>query len=108
MACLLPPIIAKLATNFEAWIVGSAASPFTDINCVRDWDVIIPFNLWHKACVLIPKDARPNSFGGWKFTVDGIEIDLWPGDLSAFMTFHKFKYAWHPHTDTRVERMNYE
>jgi len=31
-----------------------------------------------------PKDAKPNTFGGWKFNVmmDGLQItiDVWPGD----------------------------
>jgi len=39
--------------------------------------------------MLIPKDAKPNTFGGWKFNVmmDGyqITIDVWPGDLGWLM-----------------------
>lgn len=62
-----PKIVTALCYSHEAWICGSAI--FNENP--RDWDIVVPFENWFGAAFLIPKDAIPNSFGGWKFTSDG-------------------------------------
>lgn len=95
--------IAKVTHNFDAWIVGSAADP--DNADPRDYDVLVPFYMWHSATCMVPPDAKPNSFGGWKFTdvQTRKEIDVWPGDLSRLAQRPAFKFAYHPKTGTRIK-----
>jgi hypothetical protein len=99
-----PPAVAQLLYNFNGWLVGSTADPSKEITPESDFDILIPFNEWHKACLCIPKDAKRNSFGGWEFSVDGCEIDMWPGDLSWFCTLPAFKYAYNVRTETLIGR----
>lgn len=68
----------------------------------RDYDLIIPFSKWFGAAMLIPPDAVPNTFGGWKCkTSEGIEVDVWPGELSHLLQFGMCKVAWFPKSDIR-------
>jgi len=90
--------------NHDAWIVGSAASPETNISLVRDFDIIVPFHAWHPASVNIPTYASVNSFGGWKFSINDIEYDIWPGDLGWFMIHSTNRYAWNPSRNIRMEK----
>ena len=78
---------------------------FPDVE-LRDYDVIIPYSRWKEAALLIPKDAHPNTFGGWKCLSEGKEVDVWPGDLSIHFTHHISRYAWHPKSGTRLERVS--
>jgi hypothetical protein len=99
----LPAIVSKLCYAHEAWIVGSAA---LDINNANDYDVLVSFAHWKDAAMLIPEEARPNSFGGWKFTNDGATIDVWPGDLVWFLTNNIVQAIWHPRSGSRFRRIN--
>ena len=107
MSSTLPPIVARITHNFDAWVVGSAArppSPGKPPRQPRDWDLMVPFHAWHGAATVVPSDARPNSFGGWKFTADGVEVDMWPGDVGWLMQNERTPWAWHPRTGARLER----
>ena len=88
-----PRLVIKLAHLHEAWVVGSAADPAKDPAASRDVDVLVPFSHWPAAALLVPADAKPTMFGGWKFTTDGREVDLWPGDLAWLATNAKFQHA---------------
>lgn len=98
-----PPLVSQLTRLHDAWIVGSAAKKETDLSAVRDWDVLVPFTHWQQAAALIPKDAKPNTFGGWKCTSGGAVIDVFPGDLGELMAA-PCKYAWHPKSGTRLTK----
>jgi hypothetical protein len=87
-----PPIVTKLVNFHDGWIVGSAAYRASP----RDIDVLIPFSQWNKASLLIPPDAKPNTFGGWKFMDEGLEIDVWPGELSELLSLGKTDEVYHP------------
>jgi len=100
----LPCIVVKLSV-FDAWIVGSAAAPDCDIATVRDIDLLVPFSHWREAALLMPPDARPNTFGGWKFVSDGKEIDVWPGELGSVMTNAAAKWAMHLRSGTRIVKV---
>lgn len=101
MSTPYPKLVAALTYMHDAWVVGSAADPGNTVP--RDWDIIVPFSQWNSACQLIPSDAKVNTFGGWKVkAAEGVEIDVWPGELGSLMQNAKAKYAWHVRTDTRL------
>jgi hypothetical protein len=95
-----PKLVCALAYGHDAWVVGSGAKE--DNADPRDWDVLVPFSEWFAAAMLIPKDAVPNAFGGWKCMSDGKEIDVWPGDLGYLLSLSPMSVAWHPKSGTRV------
>lgn len=84
---------------YDAWIVGSAADP--SVAKPHDYDVIVSWSQWAQVATLIPLSARPNSFGGWVCMEDEIRIDVWPGDLSSFLTIGMAKAIWHPRSGKR-------
>lgn len=104
MSHIIPSLVCKLAYGHDAWVVGSAAQPNINYSKVRDYDVMIPYEHWRTAAMLIPRDAAPNTFGGWKCQSDGVEVDVWPGDLSWLMVNHAARWAWHPRSDTRLTK----
>ena len=104
MSHVLPALVSKIVFAHEAWIVGSAAKPSVDFKKVRDYDVLVPYSHWQQACMLIPSDAKPNTFGGFKFMSEGREVDCWPGDLGWLMVNSCSKWAWHPRTNARWRR----
>lgn len=103
MSSSLPKTILAWTTNFQAWIVGSAADPSN--KNPRDYDVIVPYSEWGRASHLIPKDAKVNSFGGWKFYDEDYqcEIDVWPGELSFILLYYNAEWAWQPHYGKRFQ-----
>lgn len=96
----LPPICTKILHGHDAWVVGSAADPSAKLSDLRDIDIMVPFRNWAEAALLIPPDARPNTFGGWKFTDGPVTVDVWCGDLSHVMTSAIATKAWHPRTNS--------
>lgn len=98
----LPRVIAALTHNFGAWVVGSAANP--DVENPRDWDVVVPLSRWNEAAALVPPNARPNSFGGWKFRCGPYEVDVWPGELSWVLDRPATRFAWNPASGALFER----
>lgn len=98
----LPKLVTKLCYTCEAWIAGSAAQ--VDKSDPKDYDVLVPFQYWVNAAALIPGDAQPNTFGGWKIIEDGIAVDVWPGDLSWYLLNEMARSAWHPRSNTRITK----
>jgi hypothetical protein len=94
MASKLPKLVLHLTHAHNGWIVGSGADPNLK-EPPRDYDVVIPFSEWQQACMLIPSDAVPNTFGGWKCLSDGFEVDVWPAELSWLMQRPQMKFIWH-------------
>lgn len=88
----LPRTVLLLSHHHDAWIVGSAANP--TVEKPKDYDVLVPFRNWQAASAMIPSFAVPNRFGGWNFDADGATMDVWPGDLSWVMQYHKCEWAW--------------
>lgn len=83
MASKYPKLVLALSHSHDGWIVGTGADPSVDNP--RDYDIIIPYSEWQKASSLIPLDAKPNHFGGWKCMSEGVEVDVWPGDIGWIM-----------------------
>lgn len=96
----LPATVYKMVNTIDGWIVGGAA---TETN-PKDVDVMIPLARWPEAALLIPPDARPNTFGGWKWEEGGVSIDCWPDTLDRLAAMGAFKAALHPKSGTRLVR----
>ncbi len=73
-----------------ALIAGSQAKKLVDANFSgqpNDWDLLVPLEKWQTIALLIPEDAQPNKFGGWRFKTDkGIEVDVWPDSVTNYLT----------------------
>lgn len=96
-----PKLVCALCYGHDAWIVGGAARQEDP----RDYDVIVSFEEWKGAAFLIPPDAKPNTFGGFKCpTPEGIEVDVWPSDLAKMMAQDEVRHLWHPKTNFRWSR----
>lgn len=100
---LLPQIATKLCYLHDGWIVGSFADPIQPTP-PKDIDILIPFSNWKEAVALVPATATINTFGGWKFKDENMEVDVWPGDLAWLMTNNMVRNLWHPRTDSRFKR----
>lgn len=83
----LPGVIRSYCYQNDAWIVGSGADYLLGIkvDLPRDWDILIPISNWNQACKSIPEGSKTNAFGGVKYTVEGIDIDVWGCDLGWFL-----------------------
>lgn len=103
MASKHPKLVLSLTHFFDGWVVGSGADP--DITNPRDYDIIIPFSRWAEASTLIPMDAVPNHFGGWKCISEGVEVDVWPGELGWIMQRPSLKHVWHPASGVRWSKV---
>ena len=80
-----------------AYIVGSQAKRMAGDDIPvdgSDYDVLVPFDKWQAIALLIPDSARPNKFGGWRFSDDkDNEIDVWPGDVTTYLRECKTKHG---------------
>ncbi len=87
MTKLLPRIVYQMCVH-GGLIVGSQAKKLIGehIKETHDWDILVPLENQQTVAMLIPQDAKPNKFGGWRFTSDGNEIDVWPDDLKNYLT----------------------
>lgn len=99
-----PTLVNKLTTLCNGWLIGSSADP--DNSNPRDWDVYIPIQYWSIACGLIDKNAKINTFGGFKCISDEVEVDVWTGNMDEFLSSNQFKFAYHPITNVRIGRIN--
>jgi hypothetical protein len=78
-----------------ALLVGSQAKRIMgeDIES-HDYDLLVPLDKWQIMALMIPQDAAPNKFGGWRFKDDkGNEIDVWPDTLQNYLANGKSKYG---------------
>lgn len=96
-----PELVTKLTTLCGAWIVGSAADPKN--NSPRDYDLFVPVKYWLEASNYIPKDCKINRMGGFKCISEGIEVDVWTGDMNDFLSSNYFKFAYQPKTGVLIK-----
>jgi hypothetical protein len=92
-AGLLPRAVYQMCIH-GALIVGSFAKYMIGENVrPNDIDLLVPLEHWQTIAMLIPEKARPNKFGGWRFKVEGIEIDVWPDTLQNYLSQCRTKYG---------------
>ena len=84
---LLPRVVYQMCVH-GGLIVGSQAKLLAgeSIDVARDWDILVPLPKWQTIAMLIPPDAKPNKFGGWRFISEENEIDVWPDELENYLT----------------------
>lgn len=83
-----PQLVKILCYQYEAWIMGGAARVIA-LNRgepIKDWDILVPAIWWPRACMLITKGTPANSFGGFKVVEDGVDIDVWAGDVGWLLS----------------------
>ncbi|KKN75705.1 hypothetical protein LCGC14_0378080 [marine sediment metagenome] len=115
----LPTSVKLFVERCDAFIVGSAANPHATLNDnvpfasnIRDIDVVIPFNKWDVACIIIQNAIEEcvtsvslNTYGGMKFMDDTsdslITIDVWPSDLNKYLLSSLVEYVWNPKFNLR-------
>jgi len=100
----LSSIAVKLLQLHDGWVIGTAADPSCDLKTVRDIDIMIPWSNWSKAALLVPEEAHPNTFGGWKFDKDGVTYDVWPDELGSCLSNAFTKWVWHYRSGIRWNR----
>jgi len=91
---MLPRIVYLMCVH-GALVVGSQAKRLVgeDIES-NDYDLLVPLDKWQTIALMIPEDAKPNKFGGWRFMDDkGNEIDVWPDRLHNYLKNCKTKYG---------------
>ena len=102
MSSKYPKLVLALTHCHDAWIVGSGADP--NNKEPRDYDILVPYSQWQKASSLIPMDAKVNTFGGFKCISDGIEIDVWAGDIGWLMQRPGCTYVLHLASGIRFKK----
>lgn len=92
--------LSFLLMECKAFLVGSI---LTDQD-FGDIDVFVSPNHWPKASRSIPETATPNKLGGWRFSVGGIDFDVWPDTPERIMTEDKCNLALSLCTGTLLRR----
>lgn len=83
-----PPVVRRLL-RLGAYLVGSQATEYGEGRTpspTKDWDVMVPFSIWRRAAMCVPRTASLNGNRGFRFEDDGRQIDVWADDLSRFLT----------------------
>lgn len=91
---MLPRIVYLMCVH-GALIVGSKAKQLMGEEIEsKDYDLLVPLEHWQTIALMIPEDAKPNKFGGWRFRDDKEnEIDVWPDTLQNYLQNCKTKYG---------------
>lgn len=95
---LLPRLVYQMCVH-GALIAGSYAKSLTGEKIKsNDYDLLVPLEKWQTIALLIPPDAKPNKFGGWRFmtpVVDEglVEVDVWPDSVENYLSKCKTKYG---------------
>lgn len=106
----LPNLIKSILLTSEGWLVGSGPENMIYGGHTRDYDILVPSReLYQITCAQLrtydPKVSL-NTFGGLKFKLNNLEIDLWPEELGHFiMTAIKCKYAYNLKRSKLIEQL---
>lgn len=76
----------------EGWLVGGSIKELMEGIKPKDYDIVVPDPLlWMKLISYGSglSEIKPNSYGGIKFWVDGIEYDTWSESLDHFLVNSK-------------------
>ena len=94
MTEMLPRTVYQMCVH-GALLVGSYAKKLCGEEIeTNDYDLLVPLECWQTIALLIPMDAKPNKFGGWRFKLDdGTEVDVWPDTLHNYLNNCKTKYG---------------
>ena len=91
---LLPRVVYQMCVHGGLLVGSQAKRMMGEVKKSHDYDVLVPYTKWQTISLLIPTDAKPNKFGGWRFQDEkGNEIDVWPGNLQDYLRDCKTKYG---------------
>jgi len=93
----LPRLVSQIVSFDSVFIVGGTAKAIATGNkeyLIKDIDVLVTnIDIWNDVALLIPKDAKVNSYGGWKFKTEEIEVDIWPESLEHHLKHGKVEFC---------------
>lgn len=104
----LPLLVRVLSFAYNGYIVGGAAKYLVgETNeSPRDWDVVVPPEVWSEVCKIVPYQTMTNTFGGFKVN----NVDFWSEDLGHYFRTATKDYpslvAVHVRTKTVVRNEN--
>lgn len=100
----LPRLARLILSQYNAWLVGSAADP--NNHNPKDFDIVVSWEDWKHVAMLIPKGTNTTLtiFGGLKCISDGQTVDIWPGNVGDIMLSAKAKYAMNPQLGILLEK----
>jgi hypothetical protein len=102
----LPLEVRMLGFIHDGWIVGSGALYLVGVDKFEDphqkpadWDILVPPEIFRDVVHMFPVGTSTNTWGGLKYSRDGLILDVWPEDLGHyFMSAHDMhgdRYAVH-------------
>ena len=92
---MLPAVVYQMCVQ-GALIAGSLAKKMCGDEDIEpgDYDLLVPLERWQTIALLIPENAKPNKFGGWRFYTDkNEEVDVWPDTVQNYLSKCKTKYG---------------
>lgn len=82
----LPETIKNILIVSDGWLAGSSVENIINGNPIVDYDIAVPYDKWQDTIVMLKTEPFIlNTFGGFKFNLDGLEIDIWPQDTDGFL-----------------------
>lgn len=86
----MPIEIKDILLISNGWLVGNACIDLLEDRIPKDFDIIVPnrelFHTTSKMMALMSEeDSEFNIYGGLKFTINGISIDIWCQELDYFL-----------------------
>lgn len=76
---------AYIVGSYAKMLIGEEIEP-------SDIDLIVPPEHWPIVSQMIPKKAKLNKFGGWRFKTKGIEVDIWPDTVERYLSKCKTRH----------------
>ncbi len=83
----IPVEIKDILVTTEGWLVGASASNLAQGTIPADYDIIVPSREKFQNAMLHLHgfDYGFNTYGGLKFQVDDMVVDIWCEELSHFL-----------------------
>lgn len=86
----LPEQIRSILILSDGWLVGSTINymlcPNKAENYLPDYDIIVPYEKWEDTIVALKHNPFTlNTYGGFKFNISEMEVDIWPQDTDKFL-----------------------
>lgn len=84
---LIPSEIKDILFQSEGWLVGSSVEKLLNDQEVRDYDILVTDLNLYNHIISANKNYfnKFTTFGGLKFIINNIEIDIWYQPLSDFI-----------------------
>lgn len=90
--------IKSILLSSNGWLVGSSIEQIGNDEEVSDYDIIVPSRDLFRILIVSLQSTYNhiiNNYGGFKFLIDGVEVDIWCEELSHFLgTANKLTYAY--------------